>query len=274
MEIKSTIKDKNNNILHELSGDTVQDLKRDGFIYDDGKIETSGNTNTKKSVYIAKDYIGSVVSATVPEGQPIYPDDYQKVEYIECDGNQYIETDFKLNVAFTINCNFMHTVDVAGTTQYCLYGIQDDNDNKIYNAVSYPSSMMGYTNKLTINNVAAAIFNKVYPNVKFSYLCMPSISALKNLDDQTQQSKTIEPSFPMLSNSLCVMGLNDGTNKFKGRIYDFTILEYKLPTPSVKLINLVPCYVKKTGELGMYDEIGGKFYTNAGTGTFTKGADI
>ena len=37
---------------------------------------------------------------------------------------------------------------------------------------------------------------------------------------------------------------------------------------------LVPCYRKSDSTIGMYDTVNGMFYTNAGTGTFDKGADV
>lgn len=36
----------------------------------------------------------------------------------------------------------------------------------------------------------------------------------------------------------------------------------------------VPCYRKADGVIGMYDTVNKVFYTNAGTGSFTKGADV
>lgn len=42
-----------------------------------------------------------------------------------------------------------------------------------------------------------------------------------------------------------------------------------------KLIcDLIPCYRKSDGEIGMYDAARKIFLTNAGTGSFTKGADV
>jgi len=38
--------------------------------------------------------------------------------------------------------------------------------------------------------------------------------------------------------------------------------------------NFVPCYRKADNVIGLYDMVEGKFYTNAGTGAFTKGADV
>lgn len=39
-------------------------------------------------------------------------------------------------------------------------------------------------------------------------------------------------------------------------------------------LKLVPCYRKSDNEIGMYDMFSGNFYTNAGTGKFSKGNDI
>lgn len=38
--------------------------------------------------------------------------------------------------------------------------------------------------------------------------------------------------------------------------------------------NFIPCYRKSDGEIGMYDTVTKAFFTNNGSGTFTKGADL
>ena len=38
--------------------------------------------------------------------------------------------------------------------------------------------------------------------------------------------------------------------------------------------SFVPCYRKSDNAIGLYDTVEGAFYTNAGTGAFTKGADV
>ena len=38
--------------------------------------------------------------------------------------------------------------------------------------------------------------------------------------------------------------------------------------------NFVPCYRKSDNVIGLYDTVEGVFYTNAGTGSFTKGVDV
>lgn len=41
-----------------------------------------------------------------------------------------------------------------------------------------------------------------------------------------------------------------------------------------EIVNLIPCYRKSDNEIGMYDTVTQTFYTNAGSGTFTKGQDV
>lgn len=49
---------------------------------------------------------------------------------------------------------------------------------------------------------------------------------------------------------------------------------FKASKNGVPELELVPCYRKSDGEIGMYDVVRKIFLTNAGTGSFTKGPDI
>lgn len=57
---------------------------------------------------------------------------------------------------------------------------------------------------------------------------------------------------------------------FNGKIYYFKWLD---SNNELKL-DLVPCYRKADNEIGMYDTVNDTFFTNQGTGTFTKGQDV
>ena len=56
----------------------------------------------------------------------------------------------------------------------------------------------------------------------------------------------------------------------KFRIYACKIYDEN----GVKIREFIPCYRKSDSVIGMYDTINQTFYTNAGTGAFTKGSDI
>lgn len=53
------------------------------------------------------------------------------------------------------------------------------------------------------------------------------------------------------------------------KLYGLTIYHY-----DNKVHELIPCYRKSDGVIGLYDNAGGKFYTNEGTGSFVKGPDV
>ena len=56
---------------------------------------------------------------------------------------------------------------------------------------------------------------------------------------------------------------------FIGRVYYIRIYDN-----DEVVRNFLPCYRRSDGVVGMYDTVGGVFYTNSGTGSFTKGPDI
>lgn len=57
---------------------------------------------------------------------------------------------------------------------------------------------------------------------------------------------------------------------FNGKIYYFKWLD---SNNELKL-DLIPCYRKADNEIGMYDTVTQTFFTNSGSGTFTKGNDV
>ncbi len=63
---------------------------------------------------------------------------------------------------------------------------------------------------------------------------------------------------------------NQGT--VNGTAQKFFGAEFTLGTDVTH--KFVPCYKRSNGEIGLYEEIGGQFYANNGTGTLTKGGDV
>lgn len=48
----------------------------------------------------------------------------------------------------------------------------------------------------------------------------------------------------------------------------------KIFTNGVLQKEFIPCYRKNDGVIGLYDLVNNAFYTNSGSGTFTKGSDV
>lgn len=64
----------------------------------------------------------------------------------------------------------------------------------------------------------------------------------------------------------------DGT--FKSNYCNAKFYQFKVTIDGVLNYDLVPCYRKADNVIGMYDIVNDVFYTNAGSGTFTKGQDV
>ena len=72
---------------------------------------------------------------------------------------------------------------------------------------------------------------------------------------------------------ILLFGKYSGNNAVSGGA-DGKCSYFKVLSNGNLLCDLVPCYRKSDGEIGMYDLVSKTFLTNAGTGTFTKGADV
>lgn len=59
----------------------------------------------------------------------------------------------------------------------------------------------------------------------------------------------------------------------QGRIKSQRIYSCKFSEAGELKVNLVPCYRKSDGEIGLYDKVNDKFYTKAGSGEFIKGGN-
>ena len=57
----------------------------------------------------------------------------------------------------------------------------------------------------------------------------------------------------------------------RSQIKLYSLQRYK---QGVLTLNLVPCYRVSDGVIGLYDTVSETFFTNAGTGTFSKGSDV
>lgn len=67
---------------------------------------------------------------------------------------------------------------------------------------------------------------------------------------------------------------NYGTPQLTSDIAILKWYSYSVKEDGEYLQKFIPCYRKADGEIGMYDVINDVFYTNQGTGTFTKGSNV
>lgn len=195
-------------------------------------------------------------------GGAVLPPEYQQVEWIaKTNGNPYINTGI-----------------LPTKTQKYLIGIKDADGNTIYSS--------GNSNSL---RVQLWVFNQ---NFFFRYFgengnavsapVMYVSNELNELAIDYNNHEVVKDGityrltgtyaeeeiiYPMTLFAQNIAGTITSFSSTK--IYYFAIHENANP-----ILNLVPCYRKSDGVIGMYDTVTETFFTNAGTGAFTKGADV
>ena len=185
---------------------------------------------------------------------------YQPVEYIESTGPQYINTNHKplsttrvvIEMAFTetppSNSSFLNgsTNGTWGFT-WGYEGATGKFTTLVNNSYSWSAFATGDTSRHTwdLQNGSQKMDNTQVSTTSFT------------------QTNTV-PLYLFARNTN-----NNPNNYSKTKVYSCKIYE-----SGVLTLDLIPCYNKNSGVIGLYDKVNGSFYTNAGTGTFTKGADI
>lgn len=197
-----------------------------------------------------------IVGPNVPKG--VLPDEYQRVEYVEGTGTQYIDTGikfikgpYKMDFKFYRNDNSGKDMSIFGQRTL----------GKFVNTYStYYETVFGTTaaGTLLLNQDVHMVIDSssgIYQN---------GIKILNNYSNNDRSSDY----------SAFMFAFHENVEKapqwfLKGRIYYYTIWEAGVLTH-----NFLPCYRKSDGEIGMYDIIAKQFLTNQGTGTFLKGSNI
>lgn len=174
------------------------------------------------------------------------PAEYQRVEYIESDGTQYIKLsdEFITGVSYTLVCqseNISSTQIFFGYSAYAGYWFGSKSGK-------YSISSKSFFN--------VSITDKVTAIITFSDKLYASING-------TEVSEAYTNNY----NSLTLFGVRGNSTWYYSHVKIFSL-------KADGLYDLIPCYRKSDGEIGMYNAVTKEFLTNSGTGTFIKGNDI
>lgn len=202
-----------------------------------------------------------------------FPDEYQKVEYIEGNGNCAIISDILSNNYTSSGLIFSAKLTWSGQLTdgfaiFCAlfspviswFHIKDGVYGYSKGANWKTSSVSAVANEIL------EIEQKVVPNSS----CYLKVNGATVASDY---SNYIVPDFNPAY--LFIGGYNYNGNfvsnyGWRGKCYSCTI-----KTPDGNIIgHFVPCYRKSDGEIGLYNIITNTFCTKIGSGSFTKGANI
>lgn len=180
------------------------------------------------------------------------PSGFQEVEYIQSTGTQYIDTGIKATNA----TRFKIDVEITAYDTY-IFGAWNDwqvsmftiySANSSSSAIGYGANWVGSITGLTTGNkITISIDNGV---VKYN-----------------NEIKGSYPDTFTSANNIILCGTNaSGTPTAFSKI--------KIYSLEIDGHNFIPCYRKSDNEVGLYDIVNNQFYTNAGSGTFLKGANV
>lgn len=197
----------------------------------------------------------------------LLPSEYQQVEYIECTGRQYIDTEYlptgQLRVDGIVNVP-------EPTTELAVVGTSSQGWELGFTAVtSTRNRFFSYLVPSNFGSIAVVPESSIYNTMlQFSAIndknqSFRSLSL--NVDNAYIESTVINANYRL---KLYLFNYRN-VYYFTGKCYNIKIYD-----DDILMRDFIPCYRKSDNEIGMYDVINNVFYTNSGTGKFLKGGDI
>lgn len=207
-----------------------------------------------------------LLMATAYETQKPLPNEYQQVDFVESTGTQYIDVGIIPNVTSKFIATFQFT-DLNAARQFngtysgtgrLGFGRQSDHAQ----AGSLIIATIG--NKLTNCFTNTDMLKHTITVLGNGYRSVDSTFALSSGITFTKQEATFTL-FAARNN-------NDNTQIL---YYSYMrLFDFRMYDDDVLIRDLIPCYRKSDGKIGLYDTVENKFYTNEGTGEFLKGEDV
>lgn len=205
----------------------------------------------------------------------LLPKEYQCVNWLESTGTQYIDTNYK----WTHPISFKIRAQKTGSEQTYVFGAVGTTTST---NIQYGGRLsLNANNGLGTQFTAQGYYNQYqgFTYVKVGDWCEVELECGSVTINGT--TKTFTANNKSSDFNIVLFGLNDaGTVKSSlVRVSSFQI--YTGDVEPVIVRNLIPCYRKSDGVVGMYDQCGSicpltgtPFYINAGTGEFLKGDDV
>lgn len=203
------------------------------------------------------------------------PSEYQKVEYIESSGTQYIRTpvppsdDFRMDLkvySTCVNSFYCAGLRVGGDIIFGQTGPTANNRvSASVNGSSVTASTDGVQWSRSSSGQTYEIMLRTNGDGTFTY----------HIEDLTNEKEFLAEnrSYTLMGDrtyGICVSSLNSvyilsGTNRF---------YYFRLYKDGEVAFDGIPCYRKSDNVVGLYDLVSKEFLVNAGTGSFTAGPDV
>ena len=202
------------------------------------------------------------------------PSEYQEVEWIRNapltstgTSKAYIDLGFAFDTAATMYINFQYPSSTSGYP----FGAAE-NSGKYRCMISqtaankccvYGSSGTGYIGEYVTT---------LEKEANLEFILKKGLLRITDLNTGNKLENVGQVEYVMTRNLYLFAQNYNTAARFTG-VYQFKSFKYYDKTDAL-ICDLVPCYRKSDGVIGMYDTIRKIFLTTAGTGDFTKGADV
>lgn len=202
------------------------------------------------------------------------PDGYQEVEYLQSSGTEYINTGlyipYRSSTGGTWGTQFEITFMMLSDISHAVGGVVSGTSTVVLGLPACLSNIPFYAiGGQNVTNAPTPVLG-----TKYSVL-------MNNASHQLIIDDSVIGTFNATSevNNSVLVFLFGATNSLTGSVIQrgsSRIYAYKRTIISTGEVeqNLVPCYRTSDNVAGMIDLVSGTFLTNAGTGTFTVGADV
>lgn len=195
------------------------------------------------------------------------PREYQEVEYIESSGTQYIDSgvEGKYGISTYAKVDILSPINANA----CLLGCRSGGgDFRFYVGYrQYTNTInIGYKIEITSNVAPTPNTVKEYEySVDNGYLTIKENG--NTILSQVESDTTFYTNLNMWVFANNYQGVLN--NSISAKLYSL-----KIWYNGALVRNFIPCFRKSDNVIGLYDLVNNQFYTNAGTGTFTKGSNV
>jgi hypothetical protein len=192
-------------------------------------------------------------------GKPVAVETYTRLTYIECNGQQYINTGYVVQEDDVIEMTYISTS--ATSEDKALFGCMDDN-GKIWFSIF---SNNGYT-RFGGNTSSTAV-----TNARFTYNLV-----LKKKSVVIGNGNSATPGFDALPQVPLYLFARNVKNTSVGMYGYCQCLRFSIKKSSGEVVmDMMPSKRNADGAIGMRDLVSGEFFVNEGTGAdFISGAEI
>lgn len=234
-------------------------IHEDLFSYLLGKAQGGGGeikTATGITINIpdAKKLVSFMMTKESTQATRILPSEYTQVDYIESNGNQFIDIGMIGNQDTKFELSIMPTS--LSNVKHLLGNILTSDASISFNILNSTGAISRWGNdSITKASGLSVNTNYLLSISQNGYYVNGSLWWAPTINNFTTNG------------NLYLFTTNNSTSRYVGKLYYCKVYDN-----STLVRNFIPCYRNSDNEVGLYDLVNNAFYTNQGTGAFTYGS--